>query len=305
MSESIENIIIIKHGEGKPEGKLLPSELGFDTKNKKLYIGHEDGVFCLNQGNSDGSSTPEGSSEAVLYIEQTLTEEQKEQARKNIDAVDIKTVETLNEKLEDYINPFDLTILIDPKIAEKGSQIESLVFSWQITRVPSKIIFDGQNFEVTENSGSIILNKDNRDYFPITNNKEWVVSAVDKDGKTMVLDNNPSLAFYNGIYYGAIESNIDITSSLIKELVSQGKIIKKITGGVTVSFVPGASETQKAFFALPSNRKTPIFSVNGFDGGFFLLKDNFSFENEYGIIENYDIWVSDNTGLKTVTINVR
>ena len=34
MSESIENIIIIKHGEGKPEGKLLPSELGFDTKNK-------------------------------------------------------------------------------------------------------------------------------------------------------------------------------------------------------------------------------------------------------------------------------
>jgi len=41
------NTIIIKSGVGVPEGKLLPSELGFDTEGKKLYIGHEDGVVCI------------------------------------------------------------------------------------------------------------------------------------------------------------------------------------------------------------------------------------------------------------------
>lgn len=50
------NRIIIKNGEGTPEnGVLLASELGFDFKNKRLYIGLENGEsesaesYCLNQ----------------------------------------------------------------------------------------------------------------------------------------------------------------------------------------------------------------------------------------------------------------
>ena len=35
------NIFTIKHGEGNPDKKLQPFELGFDSKGKKLYIGGE------------------------------------------------------------------------------------------------------------------------------------------------------------------------------------------------------------------------------------------------------------------------
>ena len=37
---NIFNTIIIKHGSEKPEnGKLVPNELGYDTKNQTFYIG--------------------------------------------------------------------------------------------------------------------------------------------------------------------------------------------------------------------------------------------------------------------------
>ena len=42
MSDSVQlkgNIFTIKHGNGVPDGKLQPYELGFDETGKKLYIG--------------------------------------------------------------------------------------------------------------------------------------------------------------------------------------------------------------------------------------------------------------------------
>lgn len=43
------NTIIIKNGAGAPpDDALAVAELGFDTENKKLYIGHKDGIVDLN-----------------------------------------------------------------------------------------------------------------------------------------------------------------------------------------------------------------------------------------------------------------
>lgn len=45
------NKIIIKNGNTPPSSQDLDvSELGFDKKNKKLYIGHDDGPILLNYG---------------------------------------------------------------------------------------------------------------------------------------------------------------------------------------------------------------------------------------------------------------
>lgn len=42
------NTIIIKNGAGAPPNNALTvAELGFDTQNKKLYIGTKDGAFDL------------------------------------------------------------------------------------------------------------------------------------------------------------------------------------------------------------------------------------------------------------------
>lgn len=43
------NKIIVKNGSGAPgNGVLSLAELGFDTTNKKVYIGHPDGNILLN-----------------------------------------------------------------------------------------------------------------------------------------------------------------------------------------------------------------------------------------------------------------
>ena len=312
--QEFQNIIIIKHGEGEPPSEVLqPSELGFDTIGKKLYIGHEDGIVCLNENTSGGGGT--GSSEAVLYIEQNLSEEQQLQARSNIGAADVKAIEELNGRIEDIINPFEFSISAQPSIGEVGQEIEEISFTWNLTRVPAEIFLDEYNY-VTEKRGTFVLNKDNRDYFPIKENKTWITKAKLENGKEILPNSQPAISFCFPLYYGAvgkeeIEAAINepdknkAVNNLIKTLIADRKIFKKLTNGVSLTFAPGADNTQVAFYALPSDRKTPVFSANGFDGGFSLIDSMIPLENDYEIKGNYNIWTSINTGFKTTTINVR
>lgn len=57
------------------------------------------------------------------------------------------------------------------------------------------------------------------------------------------------------------------------------------------------------WICIPVSYGTPTFTVNGFEGGFTLIDDNYQY-NKYGTSVNYTIWRSDNGGLGSTTIQI-
>jgi hypothetical protein len=112
-----------------------------------------------------------------------------------------------------------------------------------------------------------------------------------ENGKEILPNSQPTISFCFPLYYGAVnkeaieeainqQNKNEAVNNLIKSLINK-KIFKKLTKEVSLSFVPGADNTEVAFYALPSDRKTPIFSANGFDGGFSLIGSEILLKNDY------------------------
>ena len=65
-----------------------------------------------------------------------------------------------------------------------------------------------------------------------------------------------------------------------------------------------ANKNEYIYICIPCSWGTPIFSSGGFDGGFEEVQ-KLDFANDYGYVEPYSIWKSDNHSLGNTTINIR
>ena len=179
--------------------------------------------------------------------------------------------------------PIDITHIANSVgVAEMGSTVNGVILSWTTNKIPVSLTVDGESVDV--NAESIQLDTS------ITANKTFTVLATDERGATDSA--TTGITFLNGVYYGVGTEDTDLLT-----------LNKKLQSGKGLTFTVNAADGQYIIYALPTRYGTPGFNMGGFDGGFSKY-GTFSVTNASGYTENYDVWVSDNTGLGSTTVKV-
>ena len=130
----------------------------------------------------------------------------------------------------------------------------------------------------------------------ITNNTTFTLTLVDKEGGSTSL--SKSYTFGNNKYYGASAVPSFYDEEFIKTL--NKKLDTRRNDAITFN----ANKNEYIYICIPCSWGTPIFSSGGFDGGFEEVQ-KLDLANDYGYVEPYSIWKSDNHSLGNTTINIR
>lgn len=175
---------------------------------------------------------------------------------------------------------------------ERGQEIKAIRISWSLNKAPVRQTVDGLAVEASAREYTISLDP------PLTwdANQSFEVTATDE--REMTAKGSTAPVFYNGVYYGVLTEGVEIDSAAIQGLDNQ------LQAGKGLTFTANAGSLQRIAYALPVRYGTPAFWVGGFEGGFSLAK-TFDFENASGYTESYNVWLSDNTGLGSTTVEVR
>lgn len=175
---------------------------------------------------------------------------------------------------------------------ERGQEIKAIRISWALNKAPVRQTVDGLAIEASAREYTISLDP------PLTwdANRSFEVTATDE--RELTAKGSTAPVFYNGVYYGVLTDGVEIDSAAILGLN------KRLQSGKGLTFTATAGSLQRIAYALPVRYGTPAFWVGGFEGGFSLAK-TFDFENASGYTESYNVWLSDNTGLGSTTVEVK
>lgn len=175
---------------------------------------------------------------------------------------------------------------------ERGQEIKSIRIIWGLNKAPVSQTVDG-----------LAVGAEAREYTltpePVLTwdaNRSFAVTATDERGRTV--QGSTAVTFYSGVYYGVMTDGVEIDSAAVLGLN------KRLQAGKGITFTVNAGSLQRIAYALPVRYGTPAFWSGGFEGGFSLAK-TFDFTNASGYTESYNVWLSDNTGLGSTTVEVK
>lgn len=207
----------------------------------------------------------------------------------------VKELEERVKKAENNIaelmyEAIDITAFsVSPSVAEKGSTVENVSFTWAINRDPKSLRFDGTTIDSA-------LRKTTLTGLSVTSTKTWGLLALDERYASDSM--SATLNFYNGIYYGMAAAPATVDSEFIKTL--GGKVISgnaartvNVTGGEGLYF----------WYAYPAALGTVKFNIGGFD--YEYEAETVSFTNDYGVTENYYVYKSGQPILSSVSVTVK
>lgn len=184
--------------------------------------------------------------------------------------------------------PIDITQIAGGKTVEMGTVVNDVTVSWTLNKEPASQTLDGVDVDVSARSKAFTG-------LALTGNKTFNLSVTDERGAKDSA--STAISFLNGVYYGVLEGGAEADSAAILTLT------RKLQGSKGITFTANAGATQKIVYAIPTRYGTPNFNVGGFDGGFAKVK-TFDFTNASGYTESYDVWLSENVGLGSTTVNV-
>lgn len=170
---------------------------------------------------------------------------------------------------------------------EIGDVVNNITFTMVFTAEAKSLTLNGEPIDV---SSYYVLSDQ-----ALTETTKYSLVATDRWGNVDTAET--TITFAHGLYYGVDELTDTFDSNWILRLN------KKIRSSKTVTFSVSASDTEYVYFALPTTYGTPTFEVGGFAGGFAYVT-TILFTNAYGHEENYDIYRSDNDGLRNLTVEV-
>ena len=182
----------------------------------------------------------------------------------------------------------DLSISLNSNtstILEKGKVAEGITFSWSYNKKIVSQIFDNQ--VIDQNARSYLYSN------ALSSDKAFTLIA--NDG-IKSFSESISFSFLNGVYFG-VSNKTSYNSTLI------GSLSKELATDRSRTFTVNCKEGQYIYYCIPTNYGTPIFSVNGFVGGFNKV-NTIEFRNSHGYIESYDIYKSNNNNLGNTTVVV-
>jgi hypothetical protein len=173
---------------------------------------------------------------------------------------------------------------------EMGKIVNSVTLTWSINKNPASQTLDGLALATDVRS---VTEPDMK----ITENRTFTLKVTDERGATDTA--STSISFLNGVYYGVMEDGAAINNAAVLGLT------RKLQGSRGITFTANAGATQRIAFVIPSRYGTPTFkdAETGFQAGFYKAS-TFAFTNASGYTENYDVWLSTNAGLGSLTATV-
>lgn len=186
--------------------------------------------------------------------------------------------------------PIDITGISNTVgTVELGTVVNTLTVKWTLNKTPVSQTFDGAAINVSQRS----ITLENQ---ALVTDRSFAVTVTDeRNAKDSA---STAVTFRNGVYYGVLTDGVKIDSAAVLGLN------KRLQGSKGITFTANAGSLQRIVYALPVRYGTPAFWVGGFEGGFSLAK-TFDFTNASGYTESYNVWLSDNTGLGSTTVEVR
>lgn len=188
--------------------------------------------------------------------------------------------------------PIDITSASNSiGIAELGRIIEAVTITVQCNRTPTSLTINGKDisFAAGATKFSTTLTEQS-----IRSNTSWRIVATDERGGTDTV--TTSIAFSNGVYYGALPYETNMTSGVILGLAKQLQNARSLTFAVD----PKGS---RPVFAMPVRYGTPTFTINGFT----YVWENVAvldFTNASGYTEPYSVWMHGQDVNESVNITV-
>lgn len=174
----------------------------------------------------------------------------------------------------------------EPKLAEIGSTINTVDFTWILGGTPTVLKIN--NTDIVLGTSQITLSD-----LGLEEDKEFTLYAEDR--KANNVSATTQLLFVNKVFHGVQEIPSEYNTSFINKLVGQLQTGKE--GVIDVV----ANENQYIYYALPKSYGDCVFTSGGFSGGFTKI-DTISYTNDYGVATDYDIWKSDNANLGQTNI---
>lgn len=174
----------------------------------------------------------------------------------------------------------------EPKLAEIGSTINTVDFTWTLGGTPTVLKIN--NTDIALGTSQITLSD-----LGLEEDKEFTLYAEDR--KANNVSATTQLLFVNKVFHGVQEIPSEYNTSFINRLIGQLQTGKE--GVIDVV----ANENQYIYYALPKSYGDCVFTSGGFSGGFTKI-DTISYTNDYGVATDYDIWKSDNANLGQTNI---
>lgn len=190
----------------------------------------------------------------------------------------------LDSRLNNLMAVMTATLIPDPAIAELGSTVNSTTLTWACNTDIESQTLDGE-----------VISNELREFIyntPLTASKTFTLVLTAVGGTT--LTKSATIVFYNGIFYGASDSEV-YNTTLINSLTKVLNGTKEDTISVT------ANEGEYIYYCIPTRMGNVTFTVNNFEGGFTKVA-TISYTNSNDYTEDYDIYKSDNTNLGETTI---
>lgn len=197
-------------------------------------------------------------------------------------------IQNLQEALDQLLyTDLSISLSCSPSVKETGEVVDMITFTWSYNK-PNIIsqTFNGAPLNISDRQYTMNGN--------FTTNTTGTVVA--NDG-TKTITKSTSLQFYPGIYYGSSTiENFNITN--LTRVLRANRIMSVVIDGTD-------DINTYLYICLPYSYGTPTFTVNGFDGGFELIDNNFQLDRyATGTPIRYSIYRSDNGGLGATTINI-
>ncbi len=187
---------------------------------------------------------------------------------------------------------------INPTVAEIGSTVTSVLYSFRINKVPVTLTLDGNSITPSSSVTNSQLSNLN-----ITENKQFSLIATDNGSSSYphaTSTKTATLRFLNNRYYGvkSIPDTIDSTF-IAGDGTNPGLQTKDLISSIGETFSVNAGSSGNGvyiWYAVPTRLGTCRFTVGGFEGG-FEPPVTVSVTNSSGHAETYYVYRSTQDGL--------
>ena len=247
-------------------------ELCFEAGEPKILYLDENGNFSLLEA-GEGFDIENGTIIAVG----------DEKSRERIARLETQVEDILYQPIE------ILSFSVTPSVAERGSAVGKLTYSWNLNREAEKLYLNDEGVSA-ELSALTVFSVN------VTEDQTYRLKAVDEREHSQT--RYATLSFVNGVYYGTAPAKEEYDSAFILSMTKN--LRKNPLPSFTVN--PGAGEY--IYYCLPESMGERLFSVGGFSGGFSLMA-TIPFTNIHQHTENYRIYRSDYSDLGHTTVEVK
>lgn len=170
---------------------------------------------------------------------------------------------------------------------ELGRSIDAVTVTWVLNKEPVSQTVDGKAVDVADRFAVV--------EGPFTSGKTFAVTATDTEGNTA--KGSTGINFYNGVYYGALDTGVLPDSAAVL------KLTRKLQSGrsATIPYAPATGK--RPSYACPARYGTPKFVIGGFEYAWVKL-GTIEFTNASGYTEEYDVWQHPQDVAESITISV-